>query len=137
MVDDPDAVAEMDTGPIDAHPVDEAAVRAGEIDQRDVAAREFQHGVFAADLVVIEHDVVRVEPPDIEDRVGGNLVNDLIIQSEVGRSNRASLAAIGLFHNRSFSVYLKSLDAVESRQGTRIQDMLTICRKRLPGDGDL
>ena len=85
MVDDADRIAKTNAAAINLHPVDVTAMRAGQVDQHDIGARKFQHGMLAADLVVIQHNVVGVQPPDIQDRIGGDFVNHLVINHQVSR----------------------------------------------------
>ena len=63
--------------------VDSVGVRAGEVDQQHVGAGDFQDSVLAADLVVVEDDVVAVEPANVEDRVGGYFVDNIPIHNQV------------------------------------------------------
>ncbi len=100
MVHELDGVAELERAAVDARAVDVGAVGAGEIDQQHVGARDFQHSVLAADFVVVEDNIVAVEPPDVEDCVGRDFVDNLPIHNEVYLSQFSS----NCFHNRDLSV---------------------------------
>src|SRR5260221_4950207 len=84
MADDLNLVAKVDDAAIDALTIDVAAVRAGQVDKHELGARILQHGMLPAHLVVVQDNIVRIEPSDIQDRVRGNFVNDLLVNDEVG-----------------------------------------------------
>jgi hypothetical protein len=70
----------------------------------------FQHGVLAADLVVVEDDVVAVEPADLQRGVGRNLVHDRFVAHKIERSRFSRFIRHG---------YMEVFSTQRERQGWR------------------
>jgi hypothetical protein len=93
-------VAKIDRVTLDTFAIDIGAMGAGEVEEEEVSARVFEDGVFAADLVIVNDDIVGVEATDIQNGIGRNFVDNLLVNKE---KNRWNLLIGGVFHGDNFT----------------------------------
>lgn len=83
VIYDLDPVVEVDDAAVDAFSVDVGSLGAGEIQQHKLSAGKLEHGVLTADLIIVQDNIIGIEPPDVQNRVWRDLIDSLIIDDEI------------------------------------------------------